>query len=118
MRRAMAILAALLCALTTACGGQKSEPGDVMEPEVIEVTIKGDQVTPSGERVEVAVGQPIELRITADEPGEIHIHSTPEQQLEYDAGETTETIDGIDAPGTVDVESHSLDKVIVQLEVS
>ena len=46
------------------------------------------------------------------------MHSDPEQELEYDAGDSTVTIEGIDTPGTVDVESHTLDKVIVQLEVS
>ena len=119
MRRALATLAALLCAfaLTAGCGGNESTPGDVKEPKVIDVTIKGDSVTPNGERVDVAVGQPIRLNVTADEAGEIHVHSDPEQQLEYGAGDTTVTIDGIDAPGTVDVESHALEKVIVQLEV-
>jgi hypothetical protein len=74
-------------------------------------------VSPSGERVEVAAGQDVELEITADEPGEIHVHSDPEQSLEYPEGESTVTIDGIDTPSTVDVESHNLDQVIVQLEV-
>ncbi len=46
------------------------------------------------------------------------MHSDPEQELEYGEGTTTVTIQGIDQPGTVDVESHDLDKVIVQLEVS
>ena len=56
--------------------------------------------------------------MTADVPGEIHVHSDPEQELEYDAGTTTVEIAPIDQPGVVDVESHTLDAVIVQLEVS
>jgi hypothetical protein len=120
MRRAVASLAVLLCALTVTagCGSDDKGSGDSSEPKVIEVTISGDSVTPNGERVDVAVGQEIELKVTADEPGEIHVHSSPEQELEYKAGETTLTIPGIDKPGTVDVESHALEKVIVQLEVS
>jgi ABC-type glycerol-3-phosphate transport system substrate-binding protein len=121
MRRAMATLAVLLCALTltAGCGDDESSPpsGSSSDPKVIEVTFDGDSVTPNGERVEVAVGQEIELKVTADAPGEIHVHSSPEQELEYNKGETTVTIQGIDQPGTVDVESHSLEKVIVQLEV-
>ena len=81
------------------------------------MTFDGDSVDPSGERVEVATGQDIELDVTADEAGEIHVHSSPEQELEYDEGESTVTIKGIDQPGIVEVESHSLDQVIVQLEV-
>jgi hypothetical protein len=121
MRRAMATLATLLCALplTTGCGsdGNGSISGDSPEPKVIEVTIEGETVTPNGERVDVAVGQDIELEVTSDAEGEIHVHSSPEQELEYHEGDTTVTIEGIDQPGTVDVESHSLEKVIVQLEV-
>jgi hypothetical protein len=122
MRRFLAASTVVLATLTlaTACGDEDtpSDSGSSSEPKVIKVTFDGDSVTPNGERVEVSTGQDIELDITADVAGEIHVHSTPEQELEYDAGESTVTIKGIDQPGTVDVESHHLDKVIVQLEVS
>jgi len=88
------------------------------DSQTIDVTIKGDTVTPNGDRVSVEKGQDVTLNVTADAAGEIHVHSTPEQELEYDAGTTTLTITGLDQPGVVDVESHTLDKVIVQLEVS
>ena len=120
MRRSLAALAVLLLTLgaTVACGDEeKPDTGSSSDPKVIKVTIEGDSVTPNGERVEVAVGQDVELDVTADEPGEIHVHSSPEQELEYPAGKSTQTIGGIDQPGTVDVESHALEKVIVQLEV-
>lgn len=86
-------------------------------PEVIAITVDGDSVTPNGERVEVAVGQPIELDVTADAAGEIHVHSTPEQEFEYTAGDTTLQLAAITRPGIIDVESHTLDKTIVQLQV-
>lgn len=118
MRRVLATLTVLLCALPLAACGDEDEPaGDSPEPKVIEVTFEGDSVTPNGERVDVSTGQPVELKITADQPGEIHVHSDPEQELEYPAGESTVKIQDIDTPSTVDVESHTLDKVIVQLEV-
>jgi hypothetical protein len=118
MRRVLATLTVLLCALPLAACGDEDEPsGDSTEPKVIEVTFDGDSVTPNGERVDVSTGQDVELHITADQAGEIHVHSDPEQELKYPEGETTVTIDGIDTPSTVDVESHTLDKVIVQLEV-
>jgi len=119
MRRVLAALAALLCSLTvlTACGGSDSTDEADTGPKTIAVTIEGGNVTPNGERVEVAVGQDVELDVTSDAPGVIHVHSSPEQELEFDAGESTLTIAGIDKPGTVDVESHELEKVIVQLEV-
>jgi hypothetical protein len=64
-----------------------------------------------------SVGQPITLHVTADAPGEIHVHSTPEQELTYQKGTADVDLRPIDAPGTVDVESPALDEVIVQLEV-
>ena len=60
----------------------------------------------------------VELLVTADAAGEIHVHSDPALELEYHKGETRLKIGATDQPGTVDVESHTLDKVIVQLEVS
>jgi hypothetical protein len=122
MRRALATtVTVLLCALPlAACGGSDSGGGGgvtTTQPKVIDVTFQGDSVTPNGERVQVAVGQPITLHVTADAPGEIHVHSSPEQELEYDKGTSDVKLTPIDAPGTVDVESHALEKVIVQLEV-
>lgn len=81
----------------------------------IDVTVKGDTVTPDGDKVAVPVGKQVTLHVTADAPGEIHVHSSPEQELEYDKG-TSDLELTIDKPGTVEVESHTLDKVIVQLQ--
>jgi predicted small lipoprotein YifL len=118
MRRALATMTVLLCTVPlAACGDEEKPSDDGTDPEVIQVTFEGDSVTPNGERVEVERGQDVELEVTADQAGEIHVHSEPEQELKYPAGETTVTIKGIDTPSTVDVESHTLDKVIVQLEV-
>ena len=84
--------------------------------KTINVTFKGDTVTPQGKSLEIKAGKPLKLHITADEPGEIHVHSSPEQEIEYSAGTTDKTIT-IDQPGVVDVESHHLEKLIFQLEV-
>lgn len=119
MRRSLASAAVLLSALalTAACGSDEDTSSNSSEPKVIKVTFEGDSVTPNGDRVDVERGQEVELEVTADAPGEIHVHSDPEQELEYEEGTTTVTIQGIDKPGTVEVESHTLDKIIVQLEV-
>lgn len=89
---------------------------DEEQPQTVEVRFEGDTVTPQGERVEATAGEPLVLRITADRPGEIHVHSSPEQEIEYDAG-TTEKSLTIDKPGVVEVESHTLELLIMQLEV-
>ncbi|WP_310528106.1 hypothetical protein [Nocardioides sp.] len=95
-----------------------STPSDTATPQsqTIDVSVSGDTVVPSGERVDAKVGEEIVLHVTADAPGEIHVHSTPEQEFTYEAG-TTDLPLTIDQPGLVDVESHTHDLVIVQLEV-
>jgi hypothetical protein len=117
MRRPPAVPAAVLCAVTLLVGCGEDEPAATPPAsDLIEITISDDSVTPSGERVEVGAGDEVELVVKADEPGELHVHSTPEQELEYGAGTTNLTLT-IDEPGVVDVEAHGLDGVIVQLEV-
>ena len=82
----------------------------------INVTFKGDTVKPNGVEKKVKAGKPITLHIVADKPGELHVHSSPEQEIEYAAGTSDKKLK-IDRPGIVEVESHNLDKLIVVLEV-
>jgi hypothetical protein len=122
MRRVFAALCSALLtgALLAGCGGSSSSDDSGSAPlptKVIDVTFSGDSVTPNGERIEVAVGQRIEFDVTADAPGEIHVHSSPEQEFEYDKGSSTIDVKPITAPGVITVESHTLDKVILQLQV-
>jgi hypothetical protein len=115
----VAAIALLLLAGTTlvACGSSgSSTPSGTLPTKVIDITITGGSITPNGDRVPVAVGQRIEFDVTADAPGEIHVHSSPEQEFEYDKGSSTLDVKPITAPGIITVESHTLDKVILQLE--
>ena len=121
------VLSALLALTVLAgCGSGDSKSGgsggtvvakkDASGTPTVDVTFKGDKVTPQGASVKVKAGDPLKLHITADKAGEIHVHSSPEQHIEYGAGTTDKTLT-IDQPGVIDVESHSLDKLIFQLEV-
>jgi predicted small secreted protein len=120
MRRVFAAIAVLLLGslALTACGssGSSSAGGD-LQTKQIPITIKGDSVTPNGQEFDVSVGQPVELDVTADKPGEIHVHSSPEQEFEYDAGSSTIQLKPIQAPGVITVESHTLEKTILKLKV-
>ncbi|MET0999328.1 MAG: hypothetical protein ABWX73_11470 [Marmoricola sp.] len=82
----------------------------------IDITFEGDTVDPNGVERKVKAGKAFSLHIVADKPGELHIHSSPEQELEYPAGTSDHRLT-IDQPGVVEVESHDLDTLIVQLEV-
>jgi hypothetical protein len=86
------------------------------EREAIEIEIEGDKIEPSGRRVQVAAGEPILLEIESDRAAELHVHSSPEQELTVKKGESTQELT-IDRPGVVDVEEHETGTVIVQLEV-
>lgn len=115
MRRIIAVSMTLLAALlVSACDEDKEV--DTSTPVTVDIEFADGKVTPNGDRVDVAVGQPIDLEVTADEPGQIHVHSNPEQTFDFTEGEQTFKMQ-IDAPGLVEVESHDLDKIIVQLEV-
>jgi hypothetical protein len=83
---------------------------------VIRIHITSDSVDPAGTRVPVKAGQPVTLLITATAAGELHVHSTPEQHIDYPKGTSAATLT-LDQPGIVEVESHALGKTIVQLEV-
>ena len=133
----LAPLVLVLAASLSACGGDgdtdppatdqssSSSPSDSPSDSgssstgggaAVTVTREGDSFTPNGERVELGIDQPLVLTIEADEAGELHVHSTPEQEIAYDAG-TSEHEIVIDRPGVVEVESHEPDVILLQLEV-
>ena len=100
-------------AATALLGGCSSGTGTTTT--TIDITVKGSTVTPNGDKVAVPVGKQLTLHVTADKPGEIHVHSSPEHEFEYHAG-TSDLHLTLDKPGVVEVESHTLDKTIVQLQ--
>ena len=109
----------LLVAAVAGCSSEDdgdSADGASKDPVTVEITFADGEVTPTGERVELSPGQELDLEVTADEAGEIHVHSDPEQELEYPEGTKTFTL-SFDRPGQIEVESHDLDVVILQLQV-
>ena len=91
---------------------RKPPPNKAGRRRSITVTIEGGKVTPNGDRIDVDAGQDVELDITADAPGEIHVHSDPPSRifLEYrPRASPSLTITCLEQPGTVDVEVHQLE---------
>lgn len=120
--RVAAALTSLLVAGSVALTGCSDEDTSGNEPaegasQTIKVTITDDEVSPKGERVKIEAGKPVKVEITADREGALHVHSTPEQNLEFVDGTVTREL-VIDRPGVVEVESHDPDLVILQLQVS
>lgn len=115
------ILAVVLAAGLTACGGDAPSAGSPSttpdgESLAMTVTRKDDTFTPNAERVDLGINQKLVLTITSDTAGQLHIHSTPEQTIDYAAGTTEDEI-VINRPGVVEVESHEPDQIVLQLEV-
>ncbi|WP_300678517.1 hypothetical protein [Nocardioides sp.] len=114
----------MLAALTalfslSACGGSSDGGGTAATDAVKKITInvEGNSITPNGDRVSVKIGQPIQFVVTSDSEGEIHVHSDPEKELTYNKGTTILEVGSFDRAGVIEVESHSLNKTIVQLQV-
>lgn len=111
---AAAALSALV--LLTGCG---DDSGGSTEPKVVEVTVEDGEVTPAGDRIAVDVDQPVDIVITSDVAGEIHVHSTPETSAEFAVGDNAPVELQFDRPGVVEVELHEpFEGPVVELEVS
>jgi hypothetical protein len=84
--------------------------------DAVEIEIEGDRIEPNGKLVEATAGEPLTLRIESDRAAELHVHSSPEQVIEVEKGESTVELT-VETPGVVDVEEHDTGIVILQLEV-
>lgn len=82
----------------------------------IEVRIEGDKVAPNAEELSIAVNETLVWNITSDRAGELHVHSKPEQFVEFGEGTTRAEIT-IETPGSVEVEDHETSAVVAILEV-
>lgn len=113
----------VMAALVTACGGghepDTSPEDDPRTPVIVEITEDSGDITPDdAEVVTVDRGQAIKFVVTSDVDDEIHVHSEPEQEFEIAAGDSETFEFTIAMPGQYEVESHSLELVLVKLQVS
>ena len=95
---------------------QSASPTEAPAVPTIEVRIEGDQVAPNAEKLSIAVNETMVWNITSDRAGELHVHSKPEQFVEFGEGETRAEMT-IETPGSVEVEDHETSAVVAILEV-
>jgi hypothetical protein len=82
----------------------------------IDITMADGQVSPNGEKVNVELGQTIVLNVTSDEHDEVHAHTEGDGfELDVPAGKKVSGEFTLNSPGSYEVESHHLEKVIVIL---
>ena len=96
---------------------ESEEPEPEPEGTVVVVTIEGDRIEPNGASIKADLDEPVVLAITSDRAGELHVHSTPEQYVEFRKGSHEYELT-FEQPGVVEVEDHDTGFVIAQLQVS
>jgi FtsP/CotA-like multicopper oxidase with cupredoxin domain len=84
----------------------------------LDITIKDHQVSPNGEKINVAKGQTVKLTVTSDSEDSIHAHTGGAGfELAVTPGKPAEGEFVASEAGSFEVESHHLDKIIAILVV-
>lgn len=82
----------------------------------INVTITKGKTIPSGEKINVRVGQKVILNVISDTDDEVHAHIGGDgYELPVKAGMPAKGEFTLESPGSFEVESHHLEKIIVIL---
>ena len=89
------------------------------EPDTLQMnlSIVGDTVEPTNQRLDASVGQSISMSIPSDVADELHVHSVPEHTFEIEPGKDQLFTFTVDVPGQVDVELHHSDRTVATLVV-
>lgn len=123
--------------ITAGCGGSDgaavstvtSQPPSTVNPSdmsndqapptrlVIDVDIKGGNVTPSNEQLQAGVKEQVIIHVNSDAADELHVHSTPEHKFNVEAKPMQTFQFTVEVPGKVDVELHHLNKIIATITV-
>lgn len=82
----------------------------------LEVRVEGDTITPKQQGIDVKPNQALVLLIDSNRSGELHVHSSPEKEIAFDAGTSTITL-RFAQPGVVEIEEHDADVLIAQVTV-
>ena len=120
--------------ITAGCGGPSgtagpsSAPSSTAAPQLtdqqdpptrllLDVTIKGGEVTPTNEPLQGAVGEPVVIRVNSDAADQLHVHSNPEHTFTVEPKNGQQFQFVVDVPGKVDVELHELGRTVATITV-
>ena len=134
-------MAAAAALLTAGCGGSDQAksgssttspappskttvaPSDMTDQQqapnrlVIDVTIKGGEVTPTNASLQSKVKEPIVVRVNSDVADELHVRSVPDHTFKIEPRTGQQFQFTVDVPGTVDIELHQLNRTIASVQV-
>lgn len=84
---------------------------------VIDVKIEAGEVSPTNERLQGKVGEPIVIQVDSDAADELHVHAVPDHTfaVEPRPGQSFEFT--TDVPGNVEIELHDLNRTIATVLV-
>jgi PBP1b-binding outer membrane lipoprotein LpoB len=96
---------------------QMSDPQEPPARLVIDVTIKGGEVTPTNAQFDANAKEPIVVRVNSDVADHLHVHSNPEHtfNIEPKSGQSFQFT--VDVPGNVDIELHQLNRTVATVTV-
>jgi plastocyanin len=118
LARVGAILAFLVLSLSACSGGSGSGSGGESGPVMVTITEQAGHISASSDLVRASTGQKIMFMVTSDAADEIHVHSVPDHEFEVKPGPEQTFTFAVNTPGTIEVESHGLDSIILKLEIS
>jgi hypothetical protein len=79
---------------------------------VIDVTIRGGEVTPTNAQFDSKAKEPIVIRVNSDVADQLHVHSNPEHTFNVEPKNGQSFQFTVDVPGKVDIELHELNRTI------
>ena len=111
--RPVALVATLILAVgvLAGCGG-----GTTAGDATLKVVLQGGKITDPNQAITVGVGKTLTLDITADAGGSLHVHSSPEQHIDFAAGHTVKKL-VFKVPGVIAIEDHATEQLVAQVKV-
>lgn len=101
--------------------GTDTSPGEETSPATptgttFAVTVKGKKVGPNAQELTVAPGEKITITFDTDRGGQLHVHSKPDQYVDFPAGTSAKEL-VIKTPGKIEIEEHDSEAVVAVVTV-
>jgi hypothetical protein len=82
----------------------------------LDLTVQGNDIEPSNQQIKAKPGDTLVVKITSDRAGVLHVHSSPEQELDFKPGNSQVKVP-LEQPGQVDIEEHVSDTLVARVLV-